>query len=122
MPLSETTSYAPDRILAGDAADLITDAGTLITGQNLKRGTAMGKITASGKLTQLDSTKADGSQNIHSILAADCDATGADKVCSIYIGGEFNANAVVFKGADTAADFKDAGRLLGIYFRNSVKA
>lgn len=95
-----TETFTYDRMFAGDA-DIITDSGTLITGQNLKRGAVLGKITASGKLTLVNSANTDGSQNPYAILAADTDATIADKICPIFIAGEFNNNGLVFGGTDT---------------------
>jgi hypothetical protein len=52
---------------------------TLITGQNLVAGTVLGRITASGKLTQHAAGAADGSQNAMGILFEDTDATAEDK-------------------------------------------
>jgi hypothetical protein len=121
MTMNASESYTPDRLLAGSCC-LITDQGTLVAGQNLKRGAALGKITASGKLTQLDSTANDGSQNFFAILSADCDASAADQTCSLYLSGEFNSNAVGFKGADTSTTFKTAARALHTYFKDPVKA
>jgi Mrp family chromosome partitioning ATPase len=54
------------------------DNGILITGQNLKVGTVISKITASGKLTILAPAAADGSQNAAGVLLIDTDATSAD--------------------------------------------
>lgn len=103
MAMNATENYTPDRLLAGDSADLVTDQGTIILGQNLIRGTVLGKIAASGKHTKCVSTATDGSQIPVAILAVDTDATAADKVAPIYIGGEINSNIVVFGGSDTAA-------------------
>lgn len=41
----QTDAYVPDRLIAHDADDLISDQITLITGQNLARGSLLGKIT-----------------------------------------------------------------------------
>jgi len=120
MTMSNSDSYTPDRLLAG--GNPVPAQGVLISGQNLARGAPLGQITTSGKLTQLDSTAHDGSQNIHSILSADCNASGGDQTCAIYIAGEFDANAVGFKDADTAAIFSDAARRLHIYFKTPAKA
>ncbi len=122
MSLNSTATYTPDRLLAGDAADLITDQVTLISGQNLTRGSALGKITASGKATLLNSANADGSQNFFGVLAADTDASAGDKVAPLYIAGEFNSNALIFGGTDTAATHKTAARSLDCYFKDPVKA
>lgn len=116
-----TETFTYDHLFAGDA-DVITDIGTLVTGQNLKRGAVLGKITASGKLTLVNSASADGSQNPYAILAADTDATSADKTCPLFVAGEFNSNGLIFGGTDTAATHKTALRDLGIFLKDPVKA
>lgn len=113
-------TYYYDNLLVGE--DFITDAGTLVSGQNLKRGAALGKLTATGKLTQLDSTKSDGSQTPYAILSADCDASAGDKACSLYKFGEFSSAHVGFAGTDTAAAFKDGFRDVGIYLKDTIPA
>ena len=114
-----TEDFNYDNLVAGDFP-LVTDAQTLITGQNLERGAALGKITASGKLTQLDSSAGDGSENAYAILMEDCDASLADTACRIYLSGEFNENAVGFVSGDTAATFADAFRAISIFLKNAL--
>jgi len=116
--MSET--YAYDNLLVG--SDFVTDTGTLVSGQTLKRGAALGKITTGGKLTQLDSTKSDGSQTPYAILAADCDASGGDKSCALYKFGEFSSGHVGFTGSDTAATHKEGFRDVGIYLKDTIAA
>ena len=103
MALNATENYTPDRLLGGDSADLVTDQGTIVSGQTLTRGTVLGKIAASGKYTKCVSTASDGSQIPVAILAIDTDASGGDKIAPIYVGGEFNSNFIIFGGTDTAA-------------------
>ncbi len=122
MALNATESYTPDRLLTGDAADLVTDQGTLVSGQNLARGACLGKITASGKLTLLNSANIDGSQTFFAVLAAATDASAGDATCPVYLTGEFNSNALIFGGTDTAATHKTAARSLHTYFKDPVKA
>ncbi len=114
---SENRYY--DTLVAGDK-HIVTDRATLISGQNLTRGAALGKITASGKLTQLDSGASDGSENPYALLTEDCDASKTDTTCTIYLEGEFNENEVGFVTGDTAATFFDAFRDLGIILKNSL--
>lgn len=116
-----TETFTYDHLFAGDA-DIITDSGTLVTGQNLPRGAVLGKITASGKLKLVDSAASDGSQAPYAILAANTDATSADKTCPLYMAGEFNSNGLTFGGTDTAATHKVALRDIGIYLKDPVKA
>lgn len=112
-------SFANDNLVCGPYP-IITDRQTLITGQNLSRGDALGKITASGKLTQLDSGAADGSENAYALLMEDCDASAADVVCDVYLSGEFNENEIGFVSGDTAATYADQFRALNIYLKNAL--
>lgn len=105
----------PDGLLLG-LFPVVTDVGTLITGQNLTRGAVLGKITASGKLTRLDKSEDDGSQVPYAILADDVDATSADKTAPLYIAGSFDAAKLNFVSGTAAADVKDAARNVGLYF------
>jgi len=116
-----TETFTPDNLFAGDF-DVVTDAGTLITGQNLTRGAVLGKITASGKLNLSLSAASDGSQTPFAILAESADATSADKACSIYLAGEFNQAALTFGTAHTAATTKAGLRALGIFLKAGVAA
>lgn len=54
------------------------DQVTVAAGQNLKTGTVVGKITASGKVTQLAPGATDGSENAAGVLLLDVDASSAD--------------------------------------------
>jgi len=76
----------------------------------------------SGKLKIVNSANVDGSNVPYAILAADTDASAADKTCPLYKAGEYNSNALTFGGTDTAATHKEALRDLGILLRNSIKA
>jgi len=52
---------------------------TVASGQNLKTGTVVGRITSSGKITQLAPAASDGSENAAGVLLSDVDASGGDK-------------------------------------------
>ena len=86
MTLNATENFTPDRLFAGDY-DVVTSQGTLVTGQNLKRGALLGLVTATGKYSQCNSANVDGTQTPVAILAVDCDATLADKTIPIYLSG-----------------------------------
>jgi hypothetical protein len=97
-----TDNYTPDRLFGG-SQDVTSDTAILVSGQSILRGSALGKIAASGKLTKCVSTAVDGSQFAMAILAADTDSTAGDKTCPLYLAGEFNDAAVTWGGADTSA-------------------
>lgn len=114
-------TLTPDKLLANDYP-LVTDIVTILTGQNLTRGTLLGKVTATGKYIKCDSAAVDGSQTPVAILSEDCDASAGDKQAVIYLSGAFNQGAVVFGGADTAATHRAALRNLNIYLKSAVAA
>lgn len=92
-----------------------------ITGGNYTAGTALGQITASKKLTKLNSAAVDGSNKIFGILMEDCDASSADKVASVGLTGEYNQSKIVFGGTDTIATHEKDARALQIYFETTVR-
>lgn len=68
-------------------------------------------ITAgSGKLTQLSKAYLDGSQKVWGVLAANTDATTADKSCIVYKTGQFNRATLSFVSGTTYADIEEDAR------------
>lgn len=64
------------------------EAITIVSGAgDLKVGTVLGKITASGKYTPSSTGAADGSQTAVAVLLDNVDATSADKVANVLIRG-----------------------------------
>lgn len=109
-------TFTYDNLIGGTEPAAILHNETIVSGAGkLSRGSVLGKITASGKLTLADSTKTDGSQTGNCILAEDVDATSADVVAPVYVTGTFNREALTFGGTDTAAAHEDALRNLNIY-------
>lgn len=96
-------TYTPDNLLAGDSDDVVAIKGILAAGNNLKRGTVLGKITASKKFTLSLAASNDGSQAADVILTHDADATTGDVEVLVYVGGQFNKNAVTY-GAGQSLD------------------
>lgn len=118
--MSET--FTPDKLLAGDYP-VVTDVVTILSGENLARGTCLGKITASGKHVIVNTAGTDdGRRAPVAILAEDCDASGGDKQAVVYLSGAFNEGAVTFGGTDTAATHRVALRDLNIYLKKAVAA
>ncbi len=81
---------------------------TIVSGQNLKTGTVLGKITASGKYSAYDGDAADGTQTVAGILIGDVDATLADTPGAILARGpaEIDGNRIVWVSQD-AGDIAD---------------
>lgn len=81
------------------------DTATLISGQNLVAGTAVGKITASGKYTILAPAAADGSQNCAGFIMANTNASAGDVANTrFFLRGpaQVNANDITWPGGITA--------------------
>jgi hypothetical protein len=115
MPASfGSTSFQPDRLIAGDTP-IVTRAVTLLSGQNLTRGSVIGRITSGGKYILSLSAASDGSQTPDLILAEDCDASAGDKTALAYVTGEFNESALVIGTAHTAATIREGLRVKGIH-------
>lgn len=117
-----STAFVPDKLIAGDADDLIARNITLISGQNLTRGTVLGKITASSKYNKSLSTANDGSEVPDLILAEDCDASSGDKVTVAYERGDFIQEALILGASHTVASIKEGLRVKGIYLLSTVGA
>lgn len=115
-------TYAPDKLIAGNAHLLVGRKVTIISGQNLTRGAVLGKITASSKYNLSLSGAADGSQTPDLILAEDCNATSGDKVALAYARGDFNANALTIGTAHTVASITEGLRAKGITIIPAVAA
>lgn len=77
--LSET-NYDGDLILFEEDAHYSRDKGIIISGQNVRIGAVLGRITASGKWTLSAPGASDGSQTPAGILVhEDVDASAGDK-------------------------------------------
>lgn len=107
-------THTPDAIIAGNAHLLVGRQVTILSGQNLKRGAVLGKITASGKYTLSASGASDGSQTPDLILAQDVDASAADKPALAYARGDFAASALTLGAGHTAASITEGLRAKGI--------
>jgi hypothetical protein len=112
---------AEDNLLAGNAHLLVGRKITIASGQGvLKRGTVLGKITASGKYVKSLSASSDGSQTPDLILAEDVDATSADAIGLAYARGDFAAQALTLGTAHTVASITEGLRAKGITLINII--
>lgn len=112
---------AEDNLLAGNAHLLVGRKITIASGQGvLKRGTVLGKITASGKYVKSLSASSDGSQTPDLILAEDVDATSADAQALAYARGDFAAQALTLGTAHTVASITEGLRAKGITLINII--
>jgi len=120
--LNTETSFTPDNLFAGHEIPVLVKGVTLEAGQGeLKRGTVLGKVTASGKYKVVNSANEDGSEVADCILADDTDTTDGDVTAVAYRTGHFNRKALVFGGSDTADTHEQTLRMLGILLSENVK-
>jgi len=96
--MAETFTY--DNLVAG-AFPIVTKEVTVLSGQNLVKGTAIGIVTASGKAKINDSAQSDGTEVYYAVTLEAIDASAADKVGVVALSGEFNREKLVFGGTDT---------------------
>jgi len=115
-------AYTPDQLLGGNAHLLVGQKVTIISGQNVARGSVLGKITASSKYNLSLSAAVDGSEVSDLVLAEDCDATAGDKETLAYARGDFNQNALIIGTGHTIASIKEGLRVKGITLVDSVGA
>lgn len=113
-----TSTYDPTGLIAGDYP--VKHASVeMLSGQDVKRGAVLGRVTASGKYKLSLSGASDGSEVPIAIAAADIDASGGDTVGPAYVTGEFNAAQLIFGTGHTAATVEAAmrGRGQSIFIR-----
>jgi hypothetical protein len=121
-PFQFSETYNPDRLIAGVTPPVTKSNCVLVSGQTLQRGSLVGKITASGKLTLSLAASSDGSQTPYGILADYYDASAGDVNCAVFVAGVFNADAVIFGTGQTEAALYDTLRGLGIFLKDPVLA
>lgn len=109
-PLAESSveTHVEDNLVAGSTPPIATNDATLITGQNLVRGAVVGRITASGKITECDNTAVDGSDVPIGIMVHAIDATAADKNAQIYVAGAFRKSEISWHASFNLDPEKDA--------------
>lgn len=118
---SKVGSFTPDNLVSGIDVPVQVKAVTLKAGQGvLKRGTVLGIITTGGLAVTVNSANTDGSQTADSILLQDVDTTAENVVTEAYISGQFNRQALIFGGTDTAAKYETKLRELGIFLKDNI--
>jgi hypothetical protein len=107
-----TEGTYPFEVILSEGESIAREKVTLITGQNLKSGTVLGKITASGKYMAHDNAATGataGAEVAVAVLLADCDATSADQTTLILARiAEVSGDLLVWKSGISAPN-KTAG-------------
>lgn len=110
---SSEAAFDPNDIIA-DAKNLFTRSVTLVSGENVVRGTVLGKITTGGKYNKSLSAASDGSQTPVAIAAEDMDASGGDKTIMVYLNGDFKASKLTYGASHTKTTLFEQLARIGI--------
>lgn len=113
-------TYSPDYLVAGNHESLIGRKIIIANGNNLVRGSVIGKITASGKYVLSTSAATDGSETPDLILAENADATSADVSALAYARGDFITQALTIGAGHTAASITEGLRTKGIALLTAI--
>lgn len=102
-----------DGLIAGEFPR-VEESVLIVAGSGeVKRGTVLGRITASGKLKPYNNTASDGSETAVGILAADVVATTGDAGGYMYVTGMYAEAKLIGFDEQARADL----RPLNIYVR-----
>lgn len=115
---TQEATFTPDDGLV--LSETVSRQITLASGQNLRRGSVLGKITASGKYVLALSASSDGSQVPAVILAEDTNASAADKVTVAYFAGTFDENACTYGTGTTPANAREPLRDVSVLLQSSI--
>jgi len=90
-------------VILSEGESISLDKVTLISGQNLKAGTVMGVISASGKYTLHNNAASDGSEVAAAVLLVDTDASSGDTAAlALTRLAEVKSDLLVFKAGISA--------------------
>lgn len=116
----KSEGFVPGGLIAGNASLLISEPIVLSSGQNLKRGALLGKITATGEYVLSLAASTDGSEVPSAVLVEDTDATAADAATVAYTRGDFIAQGVILGTGHTIASVKPGLRDQGIFLMDQL--
>lgn len=104
---SQTENYDPQEQYGGEA-DVVSTSGTIASGNDLARLTVVARTEADNKLVPYNPAGSGGAEVAYGITAEAIDASSADAVGPVYIGGVFNPDELVWGGSVTAAQIERA--------------
>lgn len=95
MPEIITDTFNYDNLLAGGDFTVL-EIGTVDEAGEVKRGTVLGRVSATKNFKICKDANSDGSEKPVAILAEDLPAGAQNKDKYIYLAGNFNSSAVIF--------------------------
>lgn len=99
---SSYVPYQPAPFILGGLVAF--DSGTLSSGQNLERGTVIGRVSASGELVESQQDATNGSQVPVGVLNHDADASGGAINVVFAKGGDLDKTQVKFHTSWSATE------------------
>nr|ELR5039315.1 head decoration protein [Providencia stuartii]ELR5082456.1 head decoration protein [Providencia stuartii] len=113
--------FNPDQLISGPL-QVVTDTVTIAKAGILKRGTILGKITASREYVLCKKDATDGSEKPCAILVDDINTTEDSVLGGVYLMGEFNHHKTTYDASWTISELTDELRKFSIFLRDSVQA
>jgi hypothetical protein len=105
MTTLNETRHAGGFILSEANGTRSREVITVVSGQNLRAGAVLGRITASGKFKAYDNAASDGSQAAAAILFDDVNASAADAAgLAILRDAEVSGKELIFAVGQAAPD------------------
>ena len=95
MPEIVTDTFNYDNLLVGGDFTVL-EIGTVDESVEVKRGTVLGRVSATNTFKICKDANADGSNVPVAILAEDLPASASNKDKYVYLSGNFNKSAVIF--------------------------
>lgn len=95
MPEIITDTFNYDNLLAGGDFTVL-EIGTVDESVEVKRGTVLGRVSATNTFKICKDANTDGSNVPVAILAEDLPASASNKDKYVYLSGNFNKSAVIF--------------------------
>lgn len=95
MPEIITDTFNYDNLLAGGDFTVL-EIGTVDETVEVKRGTVLGRVSATNTFKICKDVNIDGSNVPVAILAEDLPASASNKDKYVYLSGNFNKSAVIF--------------------------
>lgn len=96
-----------DNLLASTNIPVLTDALTIATGQQLKRGSL---VDETGTLCKAGS-------EVYAVLCQDTDTSSGAAAAPVYLTGEFNVAALKVASDTTASALKASARKVSIFLK-----
>lgn len=113
--------FNPDQLISGPL-QVVTDTVAIAKAGILKRGTILGKVTASREYVLCKKGAEDGSEKPCAILVDDVNTTEESALGGVYLMGEFNHHRTIFDTSWTVPELADELRQFSIFLRDSVQA